>query len=130
MKMSTCALAALMILPGAAVMAATTAPATAAAPAKTKPAPGMKIRGIVVSVDAVAGTLTVKNKKGDETISVPATAAIHVGKAEAKLADITTDSHVEVTFKNENGKPVASSVRVMPMKAMPAKAAPADAAKK
>lgn len=136
MKVSAYALVALMALPGAAVMAETAAPAAtpAAAPAKAKhvkvakaakPAAEMKIRGTVTSVDAVAGTITVKGKKGDETIGVPATAAIHSGKAEVKLADIAAGSRVAVTYKNEDGKPVASMVRVMPMAAK--KAAPAAA---
>lgn len=137
MKMSAYALVALMTLPGAAVMAETAPAATpaatpAAAPAKAKhvkaakavkPAAEMKVRGTVSSVDAVAGTITVKAKKGEETISVPSTVSIHSGKAEVKLADIAAGSRVAVTYKNEDGKPVASAVRVMPMAAK--KAAPA-----
>ena len=135
MKISAYTFAALMVLPGAAVMAETAAPAPAAtaapakAPAKVKaakaakPAAEMKIRGTVSSVDAVAGTITVKGKKGDETITVPATASIHSGKAEAKLADIATGSRVMVSYKTEDGKSVASAVHVMPVAAKKAKAA-------
>jgi Cu/Ag efflux protein CusF len=128
MKISAYAFAALMVLPAAAVMAETPAAApAAAAPAKVKAkaASEMKVRGTVTSVDAVAGTITLKGRKGDETISVPATASIHAGKAEAKLADIAAGSRVTVSYKNVDGKPVASAVRVMPMAAKKAAAAPA-----
>ncbi|HEX2613315.1 MAG TPA: hypothetical protein VHO02_06965 [Fibrobacteria bacterium] len=131
MKISAYAFAAVMALTGSVVMAETpaAAPAAATAPkakvAKVKAPAEMKVRGTVTSVDAVAGTITLKGRKGDETISVPATASIHAGKAEAKLADIAAGSRVAVSYKNVDGKPVASAIRVMPMAAKKAAAAPA-----
>ena len=113
------ALCALLVLSGAllAAPAATTAAAAPAPKAKVEKPAGMHARGEVVSVDAVANTLTVKGKKADETFTVAATAKIKKGKTEIKLGDIMAGDKVSVTYTKAAGAMTASAVRVMPAKA-------------
>ena len=98
--------------PAAAAPAA--APA-AAAPAKAAPAAKaktMSISGTVVSTDAIANTIVVKDKKGEETISIAPTSKIMQGKKELKLADVSKDQKVTVKYTEENGAKTASSIKV------------------
>ncbi len=73
-------------------------PAEKKAPAKVK-----KVTGEVAAVDAKAKTLTVKGKKADVALSVDE-------KAAAKLADVKVGDKVTVTYKEVDGKNVATSV--------------------
>jgi hypothetical protein len=87
----------------------------AAAPAAAKPAKAKKeaasiITGSVVSVDAIANTIIVKVKKGEDTISVESGAKIMSGKKEIALGDIKADAKVTVTCKTVDGKKVASKI--------------------
>jgi hypothetical protein len=109
--------------------ATTAAPAVApvAAPAKAekpvkKDAP-LTIKGTVVSVDAIASTIIVKVKKGEDTLSVESDAKIMSGKKEITLGDLKQDVKVSVTVKKVDGKNVATKIVVIP-------AAPAKAEKK
>jgi pyruvate dehydrogenase E2 component (dihydrolipoamide acetyltransferase) len=68
------------------------------------------IMGKVVSVDAVANTIIVKVKKGEDTLSVEAGAKITSGKKEIALADIKADAAVTVKCKMVDGKKVAVSI--------------------
>ena len=128
------ALCALLVLSGsllAAPAATTSAAATTAKPAAAAPTAKVKAekpaamhaRGEVVSVDAVANTLTVKGKKADETFTVAATAKIKKGKTEIKLGDILAGDKVSVTYLKDSGVMTASAVKVMPAKAASAPAA-------
>jgi len=102
---------------------------TATTKTETVKAPAaMKAHGEVVSVDAVANTLTVKGKKADVTFAVSATAKITSGKKEVKLADITAGSKVAVTYMKDGATMTASAIKVLPAKA--AKAAKASKAEK
>ena len=120
---------------------ATDKPAAAApapAPEKALPAPAPEKKaekkgttkakvhqytGEVVSMDAAAKTAVVKGKKGDMTFDV-ATAKM---KGEAKTGD-----KVMVKYAKKDGKMVASSVTMAPVKKAPDKPAakPADTAPK
>jgi hypothetical protein len=86
----------------------------AAAPApkaaKAKKEAGSTVMGSVVSVDAIANTIIVKVKKGEDTISVESGAKIMSGKKEIALGDIKADSKVTVTCKMVDGKKVASKI--------------------
>jgi hypothetical protein len=85
----------------------------AAAPKAEKPAKGAKastIMGSVVSVDAIANTIIVKVKKGEDTISVESGAKIMSGKKEIALGDIKADAKVTVTTKTVDGKKVATKI--------------------
>ena len=115
----------------AAAPAAPAATPAASAPAKAAPkaaaAKTMSVSGVVVSTDAIANTLVVKDKKGESTISVAPTSKIMQGKKELKLADIAKDQKVTVKYTEENGAKTAASIKVSA--AAPAKkAAPATAA--
>ena len=95
--------------PAASAGAAKSAPASAAPAAKAKV---RSMSGTVVSSDAIANTLVVKNAKGEETFSVAPTAKITLGKKEVKIADVTKDEKVTVKYTEENGAKTASSVKV------------------
>jgi pyruvate dehydrogenase E2 component (dihydrolipoamide acetyltransferase) len=73
-----------------------------------------KIMGTVVSVDAIANTIIVKVKKGEDTLSVEAGAKITQGKKEITLGDIKADESVTVTCKMVDGKKVATHIAVAP----------------
>jgi hypothetical protein len=94
----------------------------AAAPApkaaKAKKEAGSACMGTVVSVDAIANTIIVKTKKGDDTISVESSAKIMSGKKEIALGDIKADSKVTIACKTVDGKKVASKITVSAAKAM------------
>jgi hypothetical protein len=104
----------------ASAKAAPAAAATAKAPAAAK---AMNISGVVVSTDAIANTIVVKDKKGEATVSVAPTSKITMGKKEIKLADIAKDQKVKVSYTEENGAKTATSIKVSA--AAPAKKAPA-----
>jgi hypothetical protein len=71
-----------------------------------------KLMGTVVSVDAIANTIIVKVKKGEDTLSVEAGAKITHGKKEITLGDIKADESVTVTTKMVDGKKVATHIAV------------------
>ena len=90
------------------------AAAPAAAPAKAEKAAKKEattvVKGTVVSVDAIANSIVVKAKKGEETISVETGAKIMSGKKEIALGDIKADAKVAVTCKMVDGKNVATKI--------------------
>ncbi len=101
--------------------AAAAAPAAPAAEAKAAPAPAAaatakakakSFTGTVVSTDAIANTIVVKNAKGEETFSIAATGKISSGKKEVKLADVAKDQKVTVKYTEEAGAKTASAVKV------------------
>ncbi len=108
--------------PAAAPAATTAAPAApaavapaatpAAAPAAAKATKAHTFAGTVVSTDAIANTIVVKNAKGEETFSIPATGKITQGKKDVKLADVSKDQKVTVKYTEENGAKTASSVKI------------------
>jgi hypothetical protein len=124
------------VLACASFILAQEAAAPAAAPAKADKAAKKEattvVKGTVVSVDAIANTIVVKAKKGEETISVEAGAKIKSGKADVALGDIKADAKVAVTCKTVDGKKVATQIVETPAAAPKAakkeKAAAAPAA--
>jgi hypothetical protein len=82
----------------------------AAAPKAAKAAKPSTVMGTVVSVDAIANTIIVKVKKGEDTISVESGAKIMSGKKEIALGDIKADAKVTVTTKTVDGKKVATKI--------------------
>jgi hypothetical protein len=119
------------VLACASFILAQEAAAPAAAPAKAEKG-AKKEATTVVSVDAIANTIVVKAKKGEETISVEAGAKIKSGKADVALGDIKADAKVAVTCKTVDGKKVATMIVETPAAAPKAakkeKAAAAPAA--
>jgi alkyl hydroperoxide reductase subunit AhpF len=98
--------------PAAAPAAAAAAPAAEAKAAPAVAAKAKTFSGTVVSTDAIANTIVVKNTKGEETFSIAATGKISSGKKEVKLADIAKDQKVTVKYTEEAGAKTASAVKV------------------
>jgi hypothetical protein len=94
--------------------AAKAAPAAAATPAApaAKTAKAKSFSGSVVSTDAIANTIVVKNTKGEETFSIAPTGKISEGKKDVKLGDVTKDQKVIVKYTEDAGVKTASSVKV------------------
>jgi thioredoxin-dependent peroxiredoxin len=112
------------------------APAAAekkAEPAKAAPAKVKQVTGDVAAVDAKAGTITVKGKKGDTTVATDAKTKIMMGKDVKAIADVKVGDKVTVKFSEADGKMTAKSVAIKAAekKAEPAKKAePVKAEKK
>jgi hypothetical protein len=94
--------------------ATTTTTTTTTKPAAAAVKADLKISGIVVSVDAVANTLTIKSGKKDETVSVTAETKIMSAGKTITLADLKADEKVVVGYKTEEGKMVADHIKVVP----------------
>jgi len=77
--------------------------------------------GEVAAVDVNAGTLTVKEKKGDLVVSVDANTSIMAGKDKKTLADIKAGEKVAVVYAAANGKNTAKSIEIRMLKAASAK---------
>jgi hypothetical protein len=76
-----------------------------------------KLVGFVMSVDAIANTITIKTPKGDETLAVEKNAKIKAEGKDIKLADVKKDSKVAAHYKTEAGKKIVTSIHVLPTKA-------------
>ncbi|MEO7424613.1 MAG: hypothetical protein ABI036_05455 [Fibrobacteria bacterium] len=100
----------------AAAPVSTGAKASASTPvAKTAAAEAAKshsFSGTVVSSDAIANTIVVKNAKAEETFTVAPTVKIAQGKKDLKIADVMKDEKVMIKYSEENGVKTASSIRV------------------
>ena len=77
------------------------------APVKVK-----RISGEVVTVDATAGTLTVKSKKQEVSLSTDDKTAVKKGIEKKTLADVVAGDKVIVKYKEVDGKNVAKSIAV------------------
>jgi hypothetical protein len=121
----------LVLAQEAATTAAPAAPAAEkAAPAKApaKKEAVKKVMGAVVSVDAIANTVIIKVKKGEDTLTVNDKTAITSGGKTIALADLKADTKVAASYKVEEGKNVAIKISEKP--AAPAAAKPKAKAKK
>jgi nitrous oxidase accessory protein NosD len=104
----------------------------AAKPAAAKPAAAsaLTMSGKVVSVDAIANTIIIKTKKGEDTLGVDPAAKITEGKNTLALGDIKPDMHAVITYKKVEGKKTATEIKINhPKAAAPAKKEEAPAAK-
>jgi hypothetical protein len=113
LSLGATAFAADAVAPATAAAASKTA--TAATPVAAKTTSAVKshtFSGTVVSSDAIANTIVVKNTKGEETFTVAPTAKIAQGKKELKIADVMKDEKVMVKYSEENGAKTASMIRV------------------
>lgn len=68
--------------------------------------------GPIKAVDPAGRTLTVKEKSGEVTVTVPDKASIKRGKATVKLGDLKAGEAVTVMTVQRDGKEVARSVTV------------------
>lgn len=71
-----------------------------------------RIVGEVAAVDAAAGTIKVKHKKTEVTVTVSAKTRIKAGKEKKSIEDVKTGEKVTVRYKAEEGKNVATSVYI------------------
>jgi hypothetical protein len=98
---------------------------------KKEAAPAVKtayhhITGDVVSVDAAANTIVVKEKKGDITVMVNDKTVIMSGKDKKTLADIKAGEVATVKYTEADGKKTAAHVEIKPAHAAKKPAAPAE----
>lgn len=99
---------------------AATAPAAVekkeAAPVKAEekkaPVKVKQISGEVVTVDATAGTLTVKSKKQEVSLSTSDKTVVKKGTEKKTLADVMAGDKVVVKYKEVEGKNIAKSIAV------------------
>lgn len=83
------------------------------------------MEGTLVSLDAVANTIVVKTKAGEETFHVEPNAKIMMGKKVAKLAELSKDTKVTVMYKTEGASKMATEIKAhMGKKAEEMKEAP------
>jgi hypothetical protein len=75
---------------------------------------GMKISGIVVSVDVAAKIIILKTPRTDDTLNVGPGAKIMLGRMELSkevtLDDLYIDDNVTVTWKMVDGKKTATKI--------------------
>jgi hypothetical protein len=74
-----------------------------------------KLQGTIASVDQATGTIIVKTKKENETISIDNTTLIKVKKVKkATINDLKADQSVKVTYKIKDGKRIATKIGAKP----------------
>ena len=99
-------------------------PATAPAPASTKPAPPAKLEkfsGEIKSVDVMAKSIVVAKGKVEKAFVVTADTKITKGKDTVALADLKVGLNVAIEAKKEGDKLIASTIKVSAPKAAPVK---------
>jgi len=101
--------------------AATTAPAPAA-PASTEPAKHAKMEtfsGHIKSVDAMAKSIVVVERKVEKTFMVDEKAKIREGNENLPFADLKAGMYVHVYYKVEGGKMIAMGIQAAALRAAP-----------
>lgn len=96
------------------------AAAATAAPAGEKPvaaqaakaAKSAWAKGTVISSDAIASTVTIKEKKGEVVYTLEKDAKISKAGAPATLEDLKADTKIKLRFKKEGDKMVATQVEI------------------
>ena len=119
MRLSKIVLA-LSLATGFAFAATTTAPATEKV-AKPVKVVTVTVKGTVEAVDAIANTLIVKAGKKIDTVAVTAETKVTNAGKDAVIGDLKSGDNVTVVAKKEEGKLVATTVKVGAAKKAPAK---------
>lgn len=99
-------------------------PATAPAPASTKPAPPAqleKFSGKIKSMDATAKSIVVAEGKTEKTFVIVESTKITKGKDTGTLADLKAGLNVAIEAKKEGEKLIAATINVVAPKAAPVK---------
>lgn len=99
-------------------------PATAPAPASTKPAPPAqleKFSGKIKSMDAMAKSIVVAEGKTEKTFVIVESTKITKGKDTVALADLKVGLNVAIEAKKEGEKLIAATINVVAPKAAPVK---------
>ena len=94
-------------------------PAVKKAHAKVK-----QITGEVAAVDAKAGTITVKGKKAEATVTCDDKTKVMMGKEKKACADVQVGDKVTVKSAEADGKSIAKSVSIHAAKPAEKKAEP------
>jgi FlaG/FlaF family flagellin (archaellin) len=68
------------------------------------------VAGDITAVDANAMTVTVKDKKGDVTVTVDNTTDIKIGKDKKTIADLKAGDKVKIKYHEADGKNTAKSI--------------------
>jgi uncharacterized protein YxeA len=76
-----------------------------------------RMAGKVTAVDEQAKTITVKNKKGEKTLTCEDNTKVHIGKEKKTCADVKVGDKVYVTYSEVEGKVMAKSVSIHAPKA-------------
>lgn len=75
-----------------------------------------KVQGTIASIDQSSGTIIVKTKKENETISIDDATVIKVKNIKkATMNDLQMDQSVKVTYKIKDGKRVALKIGAKPV---------------
>ena len=90
----------------------------------------MSLKGVVVSVDNTAKTLTVKEKKGEATIVADQATKVTIGKEKKSFEDLKAGEHVTVRYQKKEGKLLANTIAAVPSHARKMEKAPEMAPKK
>jgi Cu/Ag efflux protein CusF len=99
-------------------------PATAPAPASTKPAPPAqleKFSGKIKSMDAMAKSIVVAEGKTEKTFVIVESTKITKGKDTVALPDLKAGLNVAIEAKKEGEKLIAATINVVAPKAAPVK---------
>ena len=99
-------------------------PASAPAPASTKPAPPAqleKFSGKIKSMDAMAKSIVVAEGKTEKTFVIVESTKITKGKDTVALADLKAGLNVAIEAKKEGEKLIAATINVVAPKAAPVK---------
>jgi hypothetical protein len=93
-------------------------------PAGNKPMPksemkhqGMQMRGTIASMDEATKMFSISAKDGKTSMfSVTDKTMVMEGKKKISMMDCKVGDKVKVSYKMDNGKMVATSIHIMPMK--------------
>lgn len=72
-----------------------------------------KVTGIIGTIDMKAGTLIVKEKKAELTVSVDSKTQIIAGQSKKTLADLKSGEKVRVNYEIVDGKNIAKKINVI-----------------
>lgn len=70
------------------------------------------MNGTVKGIDLVAQTVSIKNRKGEQSFLITPETQLKKGRARLKLAELKPESRVTVTYSDREGKKQASVIKV------------------
>ena len=71
-----------------------------------------QMSGTVQGIDLVAQTVSIKNRKGEQSFLITPETQVKKGRAHLKLAELKPASRVTVTYWDREGKKQASVIKV------------------
>jgi hypothetical protein len=87
---------------------------------ETKPVMGERVKAAVVrqmngtvkGIDLAAQTVSIKNRKGEQSFLITPETQVKKGRARLKLAELKPESRVTVTYWDRDGKKQASIIKL------------------